>query len=90
MIRRDVIYQGRVQGVGFRWTTNRVARDFAVSGTIENRSDGSVYMVVEGKESEIDQFMEAIANRMSTNIKSTSIQEGIASKEFQEFRSITS
>lgn len=86
MIRRDVIYQGRVQGVGFRWTTNRLARDFAVSGTVENRSDGSVYMVVEGKESEIDQFMQAIATRMSTNIKSTSIQEGIASKEFQEFR----
>ena len=86
MIRRDVIYQGRVQGVGFRWTTNRLARDFAVSGTVENRSDGSVYMVVEGQESEIDQFMEAIATRMSTNIKSTSIQEGIASKKFQEFR----
>ena len=86
MIRRDVIYQGRVQGVGFRWTTNRLARDFAVSGTVENRSDGSVYMVVEGKESEIDQFMQAITTRMSTNIKSTSIQEGIASKEFQEFR----
>ena len=86
MIRRDVIYQGRVQGVGFRWTTNRLARDFAVSGTVENRSDGSVYMVVEGQESEIDQFMEAIATLMSTNIKSTSIQEGIASKEFQEFR----
>ncbi|MGC6449491.1 MAG: acylphosphatase, partial [Pirellulaceae bacterium] len=31
MIRRDVIYHGRVQGVGFRWTTNRLARDFAVS-----------------------------------------------------------
>ena len=86
MIRRDVIYHGRVQGVGFRWTTNRLARDFAVSGTVENRSDGSVYMVVEGQESEIDQFMEAIATRMSTNIKSTSIQEGIASKKFQEFR----
>ena len=86
MIRRDVIYQGRVQGVGFRWTTNRLARDFAVSGTVENRSDGSVYMVVEGTQSEIDQFMEAIGTRMSTNIKSTSIQEGIASKEFQEFR----
>ena len=86
MIRRDVIYHGRVQGVGFRWTTNRLARDFAVSGTVENRSDGSVYMVVEGKESEIHQFMEAIATRMSTNIKSTSIQEVIASKEFQEFR----
>lgn len=86
MIRRDVIYQGRVQGVGFRWTINRFARDFAVSGTVENRSDGSVYMVVEGKKSEIDKFMEAIATRMSTNIKSTSIQEGIASKEFQEFR----
>lgn len=86
MIRRDVIYHGRVQGVGFRWTTNRLARDFAVSGTVENRSDGSVYMVVEGQENEIDQFMEAIATRMSTNIKSTTIQEGIASKKFQEFR----
>ena len=86
MIRRDVIYHGRVQGVGFRWTTNRFARDFAVSGTVENRSDGSVYMVVEGKKSEIDQFMEAIAIRMATNIESTSIQEGIAGNKLDEFR----
>ena len=43
-------------------------------------------MVVEGKKSEIDQFMEAIAIRMATNIESTSIQEGIAGNKLDEFR----
>ena len=77
MIRRDVIYKGRVQRVGFRWTANHLAKDFDVSGFVENRSDGTVYMVVEGSESEVDGFMKAISARMTTNIIDTVIKEAV-------------
>ncbi len=39
---------GRVQGVGFRFSAIRVARSFAVRGTVANRPDGSVEVVAEG------------------------------------------
>ena len=39
---------GRVQGVGFRFSAIRVARSYAVCGTVANRPDGSVEVVAEG------------------------------------------
>ena len=85
MIRRDVIYTGRVQGVGFRWTTNQIAKDFDVVGTVENRNDGSVYLVVEGLAGEVDAFMKAIGDRMALNLKETKIRQGSAIGNLDDF-----
>ena len=85
MIRRDVIYTGRVQGVGFRWTTNHIAKDFDVVGTVENRNDGTVYMVVEGLEREVDAFMKEIGSRMALNVKDTEIRQGFALGNLDDF-----
>ena len=85
MIRRDVIYSGRVQGVGFRWTTNHIAKNYDVLGSVENREDGSVYMVVEGPDKDVEAFMNAIAERMATNIKETKILQGCASGDLVDF-----
>jgi hypothetical protein len=38
--RREVLYEGNVQGVGFRFTTNRVAGRFDVAGYVRNLPDG--------------------------------------------------
>ena len=77
MIRRDVIYKGRVQRVGFRWTVNQLAKGFDVSGFDENRSDGTVYMAVEGSENEVDAFMDSISDNMTTNIIDAVIKEAV-------------
>ena len=86
MIRKDVIYKGRVQGVGFRWTTNHISRQFSVTGTVQNRADGTVHLVVEGEQKEVEAFMMAIAERMTTNIKETTIHEADYLGEFEDFR----
>lgn len=39
---------GRVQGVGFRAFVQRVATRLELSGFVENRPDGSVYLEVSG------------------------------------------
>ncbi|MCH2371455.1 MAG: acylphosphatase [Pirellulales bacterium] len=85
MIRRIVIYTGRVQRVGFRWTTNQLAKGFEVTGFIENRKDGTVYMVAEGNESVVDAFMESISSRMTTNIIDTMQSDGVFTGEFANF-----
>lgn len=46
--RRGYEVHGRVQGVGFRWSTTRTARELGVWGTVRNRSDGAVEVHAEG------------------------------------------
>ena len=53
-----VYYSGRVQGVGFRWTTLQIAKEFEVTGTVRNLRDGRVQLDVCGLE--VQQFLEAI------------------------------
>ena len=41
---------GRVQGVGFRWWTQRRAAELGLVGTATNLEDGTVQVVAEGPE----------------------------------------
>lgn len=60
---------GRVQGVGFRYTTLQIAREFEVSGYAQNLVDGRVCVEVEGDLREIDGFVAAIEERMHGYIR---------------------
>jgi acylphosphatase len=61
MTARHVFYEGRVQGVGFRWTTKNIARGYEVTGWVRNLPDGRVEMQVCGETEEVEGFLEAIA-----------------------------
>jgi acylphosphatase len=60
MISLEVFYEGRVQGVGFRWSVRHMAKGFDVTGWVRNVSDGRVQMQVNGQENEVRSFLEAI------------------------------
>ncbi|TVQ54776.1 MAG: acylphosphatase [Phycisphaerales bacterium] len=83
--RYDIRFTGRVQGVGFRMTAQRVARDYTVAGWVRNEPDGSVRCVTEGETSELDRFVEAVQHAMAGNIQDTQIQRSTATGEFTEF-----
>ena len=55
-----VHYEGRVQGVGFRYTVKNLAREYDVSGTVENLPDGRVELLASGEPGEVDAFLEGI------------------------------
>ena len=74
MQRRIVHFSGRVQGVGFRYTTDRVAANFRVAGFVRNLTDGRVELVAEGVPAELDRFLAAVAEAMSGNIDSQSVE----------------
>jgi len=52
-----ITVKGIVQGVGYRWYADRTARKYEVKGFVENLPDGSVYLEVEGKRSEIESLI---------------------------------
>jgi acylphosphatase len=60
MTGRHVFFEGRVQGVGFRWTAKNIARGYDVTGWVRNLPDGRVEMQVSGETDEVDAFIEAI------------------------------
>jgi acylphosphatase len=55
-----VLYEGYVQGVGFRWTTKRIAQGYEVCGWVRNLADGRVELQVSGEDDEVAAFLGAI------------------------------
>ncbi|HPX32051.1 MAG TPA: acylphosphatase [Erysipelotrichaceae bacterium] len=53
MVRYYVIFEGRVQNVGFRYTLYREATKLNITGWVNNRLDGTVEAQLQGKKSDI-------------------------------------
>lgn len=51
---------GRVQGVGFRYTTFQIAQQLGVKGTVKNQDDGSVVIQAEGSPELLTKFIAAV------------------------------
>jgi acylphosphatase len=61
MIALRITFEGRVQGIGFRYTTKDLAKSFDVCGSVQNLADGSVEMHVMGEATEIEDFLREIS-----------------------------
>lgn len=74
MTARQVFYEGRVQGVGFRYTCKNLARGYDVTGSVRNLSDGRVELHCAGESEEVEAFLEAIADSvLASHIKKTTV-----------------
>ncbi|MEM7681913.1 MAG: acylphosphatase [Planctomycetota bacterium] len=69
MTRTLVIYHGRVQGVGFRYTAVRIARRYAVAGVVQNQPDGTVRLEAEGAADDLDAFLQELQDAMARHIQ---------------------
>ncbi|MCL5784552.1 MAG: acylphosphatase [Patescibacteria group bacterium] len=49
---------GLVQGVGFRYSAYLKAQDIGITGFAKNMPDGSVYIEAEGREKDLEKFVE--------------------------------
>jgi acylphosphatase len=74
LVRRRVTFAGRVQGVGFRYTCQSLARGFALGGYVRNLRDGRVELVAEGEAGEVESFLAAIRLEMSRYITDISTE----------------
>ena len=85
-VRRRVVYSGRVQGVGFRYTTARIARRHPVTGYVRNQTDGTVELVADGPADAVDAFLDEIAAAFAENINDCRSEMLAASPEaFKRF-----
>jgi acylphosphatase len=83
--RRHTFYEGRVQGVGFRYTARHIARRYQVSGYVRNLPDGRVELVAEGAPEELDRFFAEIRNEMAGFIRHEDVTRLPATGNFTGF-----
>src|SRR5438034_3562697 len=84
-IGRMVYYSGQVQGVGFRATVEKIARDYPVTGWVKNLSDGRVQLLVEGPEGAVTKFLAAIRTHWKRNIEKEKAEERKPTGEYKGF-----
>lgn len=84
--RMHVVYSGRVQGVGFRYTVKTVVAGFEAAGMIRNLPDGRVELIAEGQRDELDAFRQAIRDAgLDHFIRNEDVSWGDATGEFRGF-----
>lgn len=88
MIAKRVIFTGRVQGVGFRYTTKEIATGFDICGTVKNLPNGTVELEVMGEAEEVEEYLKEITEEspVSHFIKETQIDEIALLEDVKGFR----
>jgi len=85
MHRRIFHFDGRVQGVGFRYTAQNIAMRYNVFGYVRNMDDGRVELVLEGDEREIDAVIQCLRQKMTGYIRRVDSETYPATGEFETF-----
>jgi len=87
MTARHVFYTGRVQGVGFRYSTKRIASGFDVTGWVKNLMDGRVELFAQAYDAgELESFLEEIQrSSLGSHIKQCDVKAAPADPNLRGF-----
>lgn len=58
--RAHVFFEGRVQGVGFRYTTEKLALEIGLTGWVKNMPDGRVEVLCEGSRAQVEALIQGL------------------------------
>ena len=85
-IAKHMVFIGRVQGVGFRFTAARVAERYGLTGFVRNLRDGTVEMLVQGPGGDIDNCVTDIQESFAGYIRETKIEEVAFNAQHTDFK----
>ena len=86
MIARHIIFIGRVQGVGFRYTARTIAYRHQLTGFVRNLPDGTVEMLAQGHAEDVESCIADINDYFGQYIRKTDIQEYTHDPSYTDFR----
>ncbi|NHI92531.1 MAG: acylphosphatase [Candidatus Lokiarchaeota archaeon] len=87
MLKRiEVKIKGRVQGVFFRYTTDKIAKKLGLKGFVMNTSDGTVFTIAEGPEEQLLEFIKFLKKGPKhARVDNIEVQWLDQSGEFKDF-----
>ena len=86
MKRYNMIFKGRVQGVGFRYKSYLLANELGLTGDVNNLYDGDVELNIQGDREKIDLFLEKLAKDRFIRIDDIEIKEKELINNEEEFK----
>lgn len=85
-IAKHIIFVGRVQGVGFRFTAFNIASRCELAGFVRNLPDGSVEMLVQGLAETIDDCLRDIQEEFGGYLSETKTEDATPDPEYEDFK----
>ena len=86
MVARHIIFVGRVQGVGFRFTAHRTANRHQLAGFVRNLSNGSVEMLAQGTSDDIEDCIQDLKEYYPGYIREMNVEEIPPDPQHTDFR----
>ena len=86
IVRKHMIIDGRVQGVGFRYHSTYIAQHVGVTGWVKNLYDGRVEMEAQGTPEQIEEMMSRLGNQRYISITGVESSDIPADPRSVDFR----
>ncbi len=81
---KHIIFKGSVQGVGFRFTSNNIAKRYGVTGYVKNLPNGNVELLAQGDPDDIKGLIADL--KESFRITDTEIKNVPYNSSYANFR----
>ena len=86
MAAKHIIFTGRVQGVGFRFTAYNIAHRHQLTGLVRNLPDGTVEMLAQGRPEDIDDCIRDIKESFVGYTREAKIEETPLNPQYTDFK----
>ena len=86
VIAKHIVFSGRIQGVGFRFTALNIANRYELKGYVRNLPDGDVEMITHGLAEMIDNCVRDLQDSFVGSISHIDIEEATPDPKLTDFR----
>ena len=83
---KQVVFKGRVQGVGFRYTTREEASRYDLTGYVRNLPDGSVEALLQGTASNIQACLDDLQDTFGGYLREINTTDQPVNPQYHDFR----
>ena len=88
MVRKQIVFNGWVQGVGFRYRAIQAAEMYGVTGWVRNDPGGSVTIEIQGTDDQIDKVIVAVERGTYVRIEQMEVRNIPLKEGERGFRAI--